>query len=225
MEEMSIDDISDNVLYFANSIDVESYSKTLKLAEQSKNIIPSFGIHPMRAAECNPTAKELSELIGNNHFVGEIGLDFFWVEDEKTYAQQKIQFIRQLEIVKKNNCVASIHTKGAESEVLRLLRLYNIEKSIIHWYSGPVDLIADFLEIGCYFTIGPDILKGSTIYKEIPTNRIFAETDNPTGMPWITGDKAQKDDIKKIYKKLSEKLNISERDLILLIKDNFRGLH
>ncbi|MBI9099894.1 MAG: TatD family hydrolase, partial [Spirochaetaceae bacterium] len=120
----------------------------------------------------------------------------------------------------RHKMIPSIHTKGAEKTVLGLLKKYNIQKSIIHWYSGPLDLIAEFLEQGCYFTIGPDILSGSEIYLHLPMERILVETDNPTGMTWISGHKNRGDDIIKVYKQLSKKIPIEKKLLIELVKEN-----
>ncbi len=224
MEEMFTIDVHRDILYLANAIDESSYQKTKKLALGCPSIIPTFGIHPFRAGNITISNNELEELIKNSPLVGEIGLDFHWIENRRTYTRQRELFQKQLVLCKKFNKIPSIHTKGAEDEILRLIREIGISKSIIHWYSGPEELIPQLLESGCYFTIGPDIFTDSSVYSKIPLNRIFLETDNPTGMPWILGGKAYGDDIKKIYKLLADKLNMEEQKLIDVIKSNFREL-
>jgi TatD DNase family protein len=224
MEEMTAAEVDQEILYLANSVDEKSYWKTISLANQFPNIIPTFGIHPVKAAETDISENKLEALMQNKKLVGEIGLDFHWLEDKNTYSKQRKILKRQLALIQKFNCIPSIHTKGAESEILRLLKSYQIKKSIIHWYSGPEDLIPQFLDSGCYFTIGPDIFTNSRVYSNIPLDRIFLETDNPTGMPWILGGQSSGDDIKKMYQKLSEQLNMDEQDLIKRIKLNLNEL-
>jgi TatD DNase family protein len=213
-----------SILFFANSINQISYKKTLKLAEQIPNIIPSFGIHPMEASNCTIPQENMEKLMIGNDFIGVIGMDQFWIEDTGTYGQQQKMFETQLSIIKKHKMIPTIHTKGAEEEILELLIKYGISNSIIHWYSGPLELIEKYLALGCYFTIGPDIFSDSQVYKKIPLNRMFAETDNPTGIPWVIGGDPAIDDIKKVYGKLSQKLNKSEENLIVQFKKNLSDL-
>lgn len=224
MEAMFETDVYDDVLYLANAVDEISYGKTIKLACECPTIIPIFGIHPLRASETSMPEKKLGKLIKNSPLVGEIGLDFHWIKDKRTYKKQRAIFEKQLILCKQYNKIPSIHTKGAEIEILNMLKMIGIPKSIIHWYSGPEELIPQFLKSGCYFTIGPDIFTESTVYSQIPLNRIFTETDNPTGMPWILGGEARGDDIKKIYEQLAAKLDIDKKELIHVIRSNFREL-
>ena len=224
MEDFTPDDNYDNILYFANAIDEDSYRKTLTFAEEFENIVPSFGIHPMRAYKCLLSKSQLENLMIGNDFIGEIGIDNFWIEDKRTYDKQKEVFEAQLAIVKKHKMIPSIHTKGAEELILDLLQKYEIKKSIIHWYSGSLELIPAFLDLGSYFTIGPDIFSESKVYNHIPPGRIFVETDNPTGIPWIIESEYLGDDIIKVYGKLAEKLGFDERELISQCKQNLRDL-
>lgn len=224
MEDASPDEASKNILYFANAVDEESYGKTLVLADRVRSVVPMFGIHPARAHRYVVTPERLESLILQNDFVGEIGLDHFWVEDTGTYAKQREVFETQLAIAGKHGKIPSIHTKGAEEEVLGLLKKYRISKAIIHWYSGPEALIDGYLDAGCYFTIGPDIFTGSRVYARIPIERTFAETDNPTGVPWVLGGEPRCDDIIKVYRELSSRSGITERTLIEIIKQNLRDL-
>lgn len=224
MEDMDSADVHDDILYLANALDEVSYHKTTELANKCPSIIPTFGIHPMRAADVSISEKTLEKLIKSSPLVGEIGLDFHWIEDRETYPLQREIFEKQLALCKRYNKIPSIHTKGAEVEVLRCIRKMGISRSIIHWYSGPEELIPEFLKSGCYFTIGPDIFTDSTVYRHIPINRMFLETDNPTGMPWIVGGIPSGDDIKKLYKSLANTLKMDEKLLIDVIKANFREL-
>ncbi|MBN1685212.1 MAG: TatD family hydrolase [Spirochaetales bacterium] len=224
MEETSPGDVHTSILHFANAVDEESYGKTLALAAKARSVIPMFGIHPVRAPQHEMTAERLESLILQNDFVGEIGLDYFWIEDTGTYAKQREVFETQLAIVGKHGKIPSIHTKGAEDEVLRMLREHRITNAIIHWYSGPETLIDGYLDAGCSFTVGPDIFTGSRVYARLPAERIFAETDNPTGVPWVLGGEPHGDDIMKIYRELSSRSGIAERTLIEIIKQNLRDL-
>lgn len=224
MEDYFIKELNPNIIYFANCIDLLTFNRTTEKFKDFDNINISFGIHPAFVSECKLDEKQIEKLFKENVFVGEIGLDFCWVEDKSTYSRQIEFFDLQLKLVKKLNNIPMIHTKGGEEEVLHYLKKYSIKSSVIHWYSGPINLIKEYLDLGAYFTIGPDILTGSKIYKEIPLNRLFLETDNPTGMPWIIDKNYNKSnrstDIIILYKKLAELLDISEEELKVTIYNN-----
>jgi Tat protein secretion system quality control protein TatD with DNase activity len=52
----------------------------------------------------------------------------------------------------------NLHTKAGEKEILDLLERYDIKRAIIHWYSGPMDILRALIDYGCYFTIGVEVL-------------------------------------------------------------------
>lgn len=222
-EEYTSQDLDSRILYLANSMDEESYRSILALAAGNKNVIPAFGIHPARAAECRLTPGEIDRLVSQNDLVGEIGLDYFWEEDKSTYGAQEKVLRHILESVKKHGALPTLHTKGAEETILGLLKEYDISRCLIHWYSGPEKLIDSFLDQGCYFTLGPDILADSRLYKSLPPDRIFLETDNPTGMPWVTGRPEAADDIISLYAQLARHLNLSLEVLQERIRENIRS--
>jgi len=68
------------------------------------------------------------------------------------------------------------------------LEKYDVRRAIIHWYSGPMDILRAMIDYGCYFTIGVEILfsdyiKG--IAKAVPDHLLLTETDNPGALKWL----------------------------------------
>ncbi|MGN0025841.1 MAG: TatD family hydrolase, partial [Clostridium sp.] len=135
--EEAIIDINDNkILTIANSMNIESYIKNKEYSKKSEFIIPCFGIHPWKAAEYKEDLQELIPYIEESEIIGEIGLDYLWVEDKSTFEAQRRIFYFMLEESIKRNKVISLHTKDAEEEIYEALKKYNYNKAIIHWYSG-----------------------------------------------------------------------------------------
>ena len=97
--EKAIEYINKNeILTLANSMDIESYMKNKEYSKQSEFIKPCFGIHPWKAAEYKGNLENLIPYINESEIIGEIGLDYVWVEDTSTYeAQRRIfNFIFQI---------------------------------------------------------------------------------------------------------------------------------
>ena len=205
-------------------MDINSYIKNKEYSKKSKYIIPCFGIHPWKAYEYNGDLNEIIPYIEESEIIGEIGLDYVWVEDKNTYNKQREIFYFILkEGIKRNKCM-SIHTKGAEEEIYNILKKYNYSKVIIHWYSGDVKTLRKLIKLGCYFTISVDIGYSdltNKIIDLIPIDKLLVETDGPTALEWVNGEYAYPSYIKEVVKRLASYKNINEKELIQIIERNF----
>ena len=77
----------------------------------------------------------------------------------------------RVEAAQEQGKIVNVHTKGAEGETLDLLEKFALNRVIIHWYSGPLDVFRDMVVQGFYFTVGPEILRSKhirAIAAEIP---------------------------------------------------------
>ena len=77
-----------NILTLACSMDIKSYIKNKEICKKSNLIIPTFGIHPNNANNYGDCLEKLDEYIIESPIIGEIGLDFHWIEDKSTYPNQ-----------------------------------------------------------------------------------------------------------------------------------------
>ena len=70
----------------------------------------------------------------------------------------------------------------AEREVIEILEKYNISTPIFHWYTGPLGLIPQIIELGGYFSVNEAMTlseNGRRIISKIPLNRLLTESDAP----------------------------------------------
>ena len=194
-----------NIKIIACSMDEESYLKNIEISKKSDYIVPIFGIHPWRVKN-NIDVDKFEYYIKNTPLIGEIGLDFHWIEDKDTYPHQIKVFEYFLQSAKKYDKYINIHTKGCEELILNLLKKYDISsQSIIHWYSGDKDTLKKLIDAKCYFTGSVDlgyIKHSKDIIKEIPANKLLAETDGPTALQWVNGTYGMPDEIKNVYKNI-----------------------
>lgn len=226
--EKAIKDINDNkILTIANSMDIESYIKNKEYSIKSKFIKPCFGIHPWKAADYKGDLQDLIPYIDESEIIGEIGLDYLWVEDRNTFEAQRKVFNFILEESIKRNKVVSLHTKDAEEEIYRSLKKYNYSKVIVHWYSGDIDTLEKFIGLGCYFTVSVDIGYSEKTYEvlnKIPIDKLLIETDGPTALEWVNGEYGYPNEIKRVYKKVAELKKVDLESLLNIVEENFRGL-
>jgi len=172
----------------ATAMDLPSYLELQQIGERSQLVLPTFGIHPRRAAEYANRLPELGRYIDMSPAIGEIGLDFHWVKDTATYPAQRKVLEYFIAAAGEQNKFVNLHTKAGEKEILDLLVEYNVRRAIIHWYSGPMDVLAAMIDFGCYFTIGVEVLYSDyikEIAKTIPDHLLLTETDNPGALRWL----------------------------------------
>ncbi len=208
------------ILTMAVAMDVPSYLKTLEIARSSPYVVPTFGIHPWEAGRYSDCLHELDPYLDETPVIGEAGLDFRYVKDRALYPGQIEVFEYQCEWARRLSKPMNLHAAGAEREVLESLRRFGIGGSIIHWYSGPSALVQSFLDAGCYFTIGVDVLnpgKSPGIAAILPLDRMLLETDNPDGYRWGAGETGMPELLLKILEKLAgiRELDAGELERIL----------
>ncbi len=226
--ESALMEISQHGIFtISNSMDPPSYRRNLGIAEKCQLVLPTFGIHPRRAPEYTDRLEELLAAAEQSPLLGEIGLDHYWVEDHSQYpAQQKVlEFF--LKVAKEQNKIVNLHTKGAERNILEMLVHYDVQKAIVHWYSGPLEILRSMVDQGCYFTVGVEVLYSEhiqAIARELPMTQLLTETDNPGGQKWLTGEVGMPQLIKQIIQKVADLKGISPKEVIRTIEANFTQL-
>lgn len=217
----------EGILTLANSMDLASYRRNLEIAADSSRVIAGLGVHPMRAAACVDDLGRYRPYLADAPFIGEIGLDYHWVEDVTTYPAQRTVFEFFLTAARELDKLVNLHTKGAEADILDLLDRYQIRRVIIHWYSGPFDLFHQMVERGYAFTIGVAVHHSPLIRQiaaEVPLPQLLTETDNPSGLPWLTGETGYPRHIIPVAEELARLRGLSVADLRRVVYDNMQGL-
>lgn len=223
----------------AVSVDLPTYQQSMGIAEASDFILPTFGIHPWHAADNAQLLDTVIPFIEATPVIGEIGLDFHWVEDQATYPLQRQVFEYFLAAARDFNKPVNLHTKGAETEILAYLRRYEIKHALIHWYSGDMATLQALVADGHYFTIGVELLFSEqirAIAQTVPVEQLLTETDNPGGLPWLCEQHSDKvrgwdpyimegyalpDAVVPVYEELADLKGLTIPLLEMVIEENF----
>jgi TatD DNase family protein len=139
--------------------------------------------------------------------IGEIGLDHHFVDDASAYPDQQRVFEYFLSVAGEQDKIVSLHTKGAEREVLELLDRYHIRRAIVHWYSGPLDIFRELATRGVYLTVGIEVLYSEhiqAIARAIPPGQLLTETDNPGGPKEFIGEPGMPVLVKDVLRGIAE---------------------
>ena len=117
--------------------------------------------------------------------MGEVGLDFA-PRREGTFETQLDAFERIVDACcAQGGKVISIHAVRSATAVLDVLERHGATRSnacILHWFSGSSQELARARELGCHFSVNPNMLatkRGRAYVRQIPPNRLLLETDLP----------------------------------------------
>ncbi|HWH79890.1 MAG TPA: TatD family hydrolase, partial [Candidatus Binatus sp.] len=113
--------------------------------------------------------------------------------------------------------------------ILDLLEKYDVRRAIIHWYSGPLDILQAMIDFGCYFTIGVEVQYSDyikTIAKLIPNHLLLTETDNPGALKWLkkNDEVGMPKAIIEVVKRVAELRNSTPAQIEKTIHSNFTRL-
>ena len=194
-----------NQITLANSMNETDFLQTLPY--QSSNVFVGYGIHPWEVMK-HTCLSSIEENILKADFIGEVGLDYLWAKDEKSYPKQREVFEYFVELSKKHRKFLNIHTKDAEEDVLKLLQKHQATNGIIHWYSGPLEFVPEFLKLDYYFTISVDVGYSSLtdeLIDLVPLNRLLTEIDGPDALKWVSGQTGSPDYIPLIVNYIAKR--------------------
>ena len=205
--------------------DFESSMKSLSLAEEFPNIIPFIGIHPWNVEEVSRSELEnviqLVEKRDDIRGLGEVGLDG---KMKKTYEKQMEVFKRFCILASEYDLPMNIHARAAWREVLEILRKYDVEHAIIHWFSGPIELLEEIALSGYFITINPAVRiqeRHRRVLEEASIEMILTESDGPYS---YRGLNLRPDMIKDLVKYIAEVKGMREEVVEERIASNFRKL-
>lgn len=214
--------------------DLPSSKLAISIANEFPNVYASVGIHPENLDDISDEMlKEIEELAQNEKVVaiGEIGLDYHWYKEKSEHDNQKIWFIKQIELANKLHLPLSIHAREATEDTYTILKertpLYG---AVLHCYSGSKEMMDKFLSLGFYFGFdGPITYKNAITPKECvihcPLDKILTETDSPYLPPVpFRGQRNEPSHIKEIFKQMALLKNIDEERLEKQIESNFSKL-
>lgn len=169
-----------------------SSKKAVELAHAYEGLFAGVGIHPEEAREL--TADDDAQLAAWAEdekvvCIGEIGLDYYWVKDEPTRELQRKIFIHQLDLARQLHLPVCIHDRDAHADTLAILKKEGQGiPTVLHCYSGSVEMAREFLKLGCYLgTDGPLTFKNASkllnVIRDMPLERLLVETDAPYMAP------------------------------------------
>ncbi len=163
------------------SEDLKSSLTNISLMERCQNVQAAVGVHPWVVGKISSEEfSEVIKLIDRVRFVGEVGLDKRFVPE--TFRTQVEVFVNILKEVESRGKGLLLHAAGAWKEVLSLVDRSSVGVAVIHWYTGPTDLIKRVEDLGYYIGVNAALLrqaKAREVVRQAPLELLLTESDGP----------------------------------------------
>jgi TatD DNase family protein len=208
----------------------------IQLSEKYKEVFFAVGVHPY---DCdNYDLKILEKYI--NHpkciAIGECGLDYYRLPDDKNEKEKNIQlqkdiFISQINFAKKVNKPLIIHVRDASNDSKAILIEHEAKKvgGVLHCFNASEHLL-ELSKHNFYFGIGGVVTfknakKLVEILSKIPLDKIIVETDGPYLTPHpFRGERNEPKYTNQIIEKIAEILSQTKNEVKNLTTNNAKKL-
>lgn len=212
--------------------DPESSKKSIELANKYSFVHAVIGVHPVDIKKYNDEAeKELEKLALTEKKVvaiGEIGLDYHWMEDPEEV--QKEGFRKQIELARRVKLPIVIHTREALQDTLDILKEYKNVGGILHCYPGSYEAAKPFLD-RYYIGVGGTVTfknnrKTKELVKKLSLEKIVLETDCPylTPVPF-RGKRNEPGYTKYVAEEIARIKEISVEEVINITTENAKKIY
>ena len=212
--------------------DLESSLKSIELANRYSFVNAVIGVHPVDIKKYNDKVeKELERLALTEKKVvaiGEIGLDYHWMEDPKDV--QIAGFRKQMELAERVKKPVVIHTREALQDTINVLKEYPNVGGILHCYPGSLEAAKPLLN-RYYIGIGGTLTfknnkKTKELVRELPLEKIVLETDCPylTPVPF-RGKRNEPIYTKYVAEEIARIKEISVEEVIRVTTENAKKIY
>ncbi|WP_197984359.1 Qat anti-phage system TatD family nuclease QatD [Aeromicrobium sp. CFBP 8757] len=161
----------------------KAWNGTQALERHHPAIHTALGLHPQLAQQRQHEVDLFEELVSNARFIGEVGLDGTDADETGRRAQTDVLSRILTACARDGGKVVSLHSRRATSKVLDLWEGNpGAGTPVLHWFSGSRAELQRAVNLGCWFSVGPAMLrgaKGRQVVAAIPRDRILTETDGP----------------------------------------------
>lgn len=186
-EELALAKEMGVTLHNVVGFDRPTIEQAIELADAHPEIYLTLGWHPTEAGSYNDEVESyLRQVLKHPKVIalGEIGLDYYWMEDPKE-VQNKV-FKRQIALAKELDLPFVVHTRDALKDTYEVIKEVGVgpRGGIMHSYSGSLEMAERFMELGMMISFsGVVTFKKSIELQEcaqhLPLEKILVETDAP----------------------------------------------
>jgi len=200
--------------------DIKDWEKTKNFVKSYKGFVFAVAaIHPQHIKGLkDKEVKDFFSILKKNNKnivgIGECGLDYHWVKDEKLREKQRELFINHIKLAKEMKLPLVVHSWESDSDVLDILEKEGMKskKVLLHQFGGN-SFIDRVIVNGWWVSVGPGVLRSKSrkkVVRDMPLDKILLETDSP----WFgDGERGTPLNVLKAAEKIAEIKKITVKEV------------
>lgn len=212
----------------------DSNIKVLKLSKDNEGFIyPTFGFHPVSSQ--NATQEDIKiahenvrKYIDDIVAIGEVGMDYFYVNDKDLRERQEEIFRGFLDLANEYKVPIVMHVRDCEKKAVNIIEDYeDIPYFVFHCYGGSLktakrimnrgDSYMSFSTMLCYSKHHQDLIE------KIDLNYVLTETDSPY-LAMRKEDRNEPVNVMKAVHKIAEIKNMDVASVDEITTNNARKI-
>jgi TatD DNase family protein len=158
--------------------------KTIELAAVYPMIRPAAGLYPTRLSR--EESEEMRAFVRTNRSglwaVGEVGLDYWMVQEEEARELQREIFGDFVELAKELELPLNVHSRSAGRHAVDFLLQCDAKRVHLHAFDGKASAALSAVEAGYFFSIPPSVVRSGQkqkLVRRLPLSCLLIETDSP----------------------------------------------
>jgi TatD DNase family protein len=163
---------------------LEDARRTIELAGAHPMIRPAAGLYPTRlnreeAAEMLAFVRENRALLCG---VGEVGLDYWKIQEEPARDLQREIFGNFVDLAKELDLPLNVHSRSAGRQAVEFLLLRGAKRVHLHAFDGKASAALPAVEAGYFLSIPPSVVRSEQkqkLVRRLPLSCLLIETDSP----------------------------------------------
>ncbi len=206
----------------------ETNELAISYSKEDSIFYPTAGLHPSEASlNYQDDLKYLEDFICKNkvYAIGECGLDYHWVSDNKEV--QKALFKGQLDLALKYNLPVIVHMRDATLDTYEVMKPYSGKiRGVMHCYSGSLEMAKEFIKLGFYISLGGPVTfknakESKRVASSIPLDKLLVETDCPYLAPTpYRGSRNESSYVVRVVEEIACLRNMSVSDISNITTQN-----
>ena len=159
--------------------------------------------------------------------IGEVGLDYWKVQDESGRQAQRTIFARFVDLAVELDLPLNVHSRSAGRQTIELLVERGARRVQLHAFDGRAAKALPAVEAGYFFSVPPSVVRSpqkQKLVRRLPLESLLVETDSPVLGP----DPAERNEPANVRISIAEIARLKELPIEAVeaaVADNTRRLY
>jgi TatD DNase family protein len=158
--------------------------RNLELSRRHPMIRPAAGLYPtvLELGQAEALHRFIREYRQELAAIGEVGLDYWAVQEEKDRELQQEIFKGFIVLAGEMDLPLNVHSRSAGRAAIDLLLKSGAVRVQLHAFDGRASTALPAVEAGYFFSIPPSVVRSrqkQKLVKQLPLTCLLVETDSP----------------------------------------------